>query len=285
MAIGVLSAACAAACAPAHEHSDVAARLDKIEARLAALEARPVAAPAPAPAPAPAASAAPPAAPAPSASAEPAPAAPMAAPTPEPSPVPARGTLTGTLKLEGPYASAGGAAVVALTPQAGPRRPHRPGHYTMEQLQKNFRPHVLAVAVGSTVAFPNHDVFFHNVFSLSPAKKFDLGVFDQNKSRDVTFEQPGVVQILCNLHALMMGWIVVLDEPYFTLVEDGSRFTMRDLPPGRYRVRVWHERSKRGSATDVTIGTGTNHVSVSVLADTAPVTPPDKHGRPRSAGY
>src|SRR5439155_7788203 len=143
----------------------------------------------------------------------------------------------------------------------------RPGHYTMEQSKKSFLPRVLAVPVGSTVAFPNHDVFFHNVFSLSPTKKFDLGVFDMGKSRDVTFDQPGPVQVLCNLHALMSGWIVVLEEPHFALAEEGGRFTLRDLAPGRYHLRVWSERSKKGTEREVELKEGPTRIALTVTAD------------------
>src|SRR5262249_51193284 len=142
--------------------------------------------------------------------------APAPAPAPEPE-KPSRATLTGTIKLDGPYANGAMPSVVALRPTDGHARPHRPGHYQMEQVKKQFAPRVLAVPVGSQAAFPNHDVFFHNVFSLSPANKFDLGVFNQNMPRDVTFDRAGVVQVLCNLHALMTAYIVVVDEPYFAV--------------------------------------------------------------------
>ena len=95
---------------------------------------------------------------------------------------------------------------------------------------------------------------------------------------------PGPVQVLCNLHALMSGWIVVVDEPYFAVAEDGH-FTLRDLAPGRYRLHVWSERSKKGAERDIDLKDGINRISLTLAADLAPQTPPDKHGRPRSPGY
>jgi plastocyanin len=269
------------ACAPAHDPA-LTARLERIEARLDQLENRPGRAE---PAKASAQQSAEPTQPT-----EPAAPNPPAAPAPpgaEPSApaAPSRANLSGAVKLQGPYAAAGGATVVALSPLQGARRPKRPGHFQMEQSKKSFAPHVLAVPIGSTVAFPNHDVFFHNVFSLSPTKKFDLGVFDSNKSRDVVFDSAGVVQILCNLHAAMSGYIVVLEEPYFTIADSSGRFTLHDLPPGRYRARAWSERSKSGTTVEVELRAGANHLAVTVPADAPPQTPPDKHGRARSAGY
>jgi hypothetical protein len=155
----------------------------------------------------------------------------------------------------------------------------------MAQSKKQYVPHVLAIPVGSQVNFPNRDVFFHNVFSLSPVKTFDLGVFNTNMSRDVTFDKAGVVQVLCNLHALMAGWIVVVDEPHFAVTDEDGRFSLRDLLPGRYRLRVWNERSRRGLEREIDLAAGANRQALAVTADAAPGVPPDKHGKPRSAGY
>jgi plastocyanin len=247
-------------------------RLSEIESKLAtpqaASAARVVEPPSAAPAPVPGAAAAP---------------APVPAPEPEKA---ARAIVSGTIKLDGPYAAGAMPSVVTLRPLEGRARPHRPGHYTMEQKKKQFAPRVLAVPVGSQVAFPNHDVFFHNVFSVSPSNKFDLGVFNQNMSRDVTFDKAGVIHVLCNLHALMTAYIVVLEEPYFTVSDESGRFTVRDLPPGRYKMRIWNERSRHGAEKEIDVGAGkVNAPTLVVAADAAPTTPPDKNGKPRSAGY
>ena len=210
--------------------------------------------------------------------------APAPAPAPEPE-KPTKATITGTIKLDGPYAIGAMPSVIALRPLDGHARAHRPGHYQMEQVKKQFAPRVLAVPVGSQVAFPNHDVFFHNVFSLSTTNKFDLGVFNQNMTRDVTFDKTGVVQVLCNLHALMTAYIVVLDDPYFAVSDEAGRFNVRDVPPGRYKLRVWNERSRHGVEKEVDLVAGKTTMPFVLAADVAPSTPPDKNGKPRSAGY
>ena len=114
---------------------------------------------------------------------------------------------------------------------------------TMEQRNERFVPHVLPVLVGTPVGFPNRDPFFHNVFSLSGAKSFDLGRYAQNESRSVRFDKPGVVQVFCHIHSDMRAYIVVLDNPFFTVPDENGRFTLDGVPPGRYRLVGWQERA------------------------------------------
>src|SRR5271157_636684 len=105
-------------------------------------------------------------------------------------------------------------------------------HEGAQMAQKNlaFVPHVLPVLVGTTVAFPNDDAVFHNVFSASPVHKFDLGLYPQGKSRSTTFDKPGIVQIGCNTHAQMSAYVVVMDEPYFTVANAQGVYELTDLP-------------------------------------------------------
>jgi plastocyanin len=107
---------------------------------------------------------------------------------------------------------------------------------------KAFLPRVSIVPVGSAVGFPNHDPFDHNVFSTSAPKSFDLGLYGRNQARSVTFEQPGIVRLYCNVHAKMSAVILVQPSPYATRVDKGGRFRFEGVPAGRYTLRVWHER-------------------------------------------
>jgi plastocyanin len=208
--------------------------------------------------------------------------APLAAAPREPrEPRPERATLAGAIKLEGPYAQEGGMGVVLLSPASGRWSPRAPRRAAVEQRMKQFIPHVLAVPVGSTVSFPNSDPVFHNVFSLSEPKRFDLGLYKNGESRDLTFSKPGVVRLLCNLHAAMNAYVVVYDEPYAVVTDRGGRFHLRDLPPGRYRVRVWHERAKEQVVREVHLEPGVTRLYVPVKADVAPALGPDKEGKPR----
>ncbi len=114
-------------------------------------------------------------------------------------------------------------------------------HLVMEQRHETFAPRVLAVPTGTTVDFPNHDPVLHNVFSASPAKKFDLGMYDPGETRSVTFDTPGVVRIGCNVHAKMEAFIVVHPNPYVAVTDAHGGYTITGVPAGSYQVRVWHE--------------------------------------------
>lgn len=111
----------------------------------------------------------------------------------------------------------------------------------MAQENKRFVPTVLAVQVGDTVSFPNFDPFFHNVFSYSKVKRFDLGRYPQGQSAEVVFEKPGVVQVFCEIHAAMRAYIHVLDTPYFTVSDEQGRFEISSVPGGEYQLCVWQE--------------------------------------------
>ena len=112
---------------------------------------------------------------------------------------------------------------------------------------KAFSPHVLVVPVGSTVSFPNHDPFNHNVFSLSEEQPFDLGLYGRGEIRSVRFTHPGVIRVYCNVHAQMSALVVVPDGPYFTQPEGDGSFLVSRVPPGRYLLHVWHERADEAS--------------------------------------
>ena len=119
-----------------------------------------------------------------------------------------------------------------------------PGPFRMEQRGESFVPHILPVPKGSTVEFPNDDVIYHNVFSLSKAASFDLGRYPRGDSRSVRFDQPGIVKVFCHIHPNMSAVILVLDHSRFTTPDAEGRFAFPDLPPGSYTVTAWHERAR-----------------------------------------
>ncbi len=111
----------------------------------------------------------------------------------------------------------------------------------IEQRDEAFLPHVLPVVRGATVAFPNQDPVFHNVFSLSKARSFDLGRYPQGASKSVRFDRAGVVQVFCHIHSDMSAIVLVLDNPFFAVPARG-RYVLEGVPAGEYRVVAWHER-------------------------------------------
>jgi plastocyanin len=121
----------------------------------------------------------------------------------------------------------------------------RPERAQMDQRNETFLPHVLAVSVGTVVDFPNNDSTFHNVFSLSRTKRFDLGRYAQGKSRSVTFDQPGIVRVFCDIHSHMSAFVLVFNHPYFSTTAADGRYRIDNIPPGTYNVASWHEGSTR----------------------------------------
>src|SRR5690349_23672529 len=109
--------------------------------------------------------------------------------------------------------------------------------------KKSFSPHVLVVPVGSTVSFPNHDPFNHNVFSLSAEQPFDLGLYRRGETRSVKLEHAGIIRVYCNVHAQMSALIVVRDGPHFTQPAGDGSFVLPQVPAGRYLLHAWHERA------------------------------------------
>ncbi len=110
----------------------------------------------------------------------------------------------------------------------------------LAQHYQRFDPEIVVVPVGSTVSFPNQDPIFHNVFSLSRTKSFDLGYYPQGKSRSVEFKQAGVVQVYCHLHPNMYGAIVVVPSRMYAQPGQDGGFAMAGIPPGTYELVAWH---------------------------------------------
>ena len=105
-----------------------------------------------------------------------------------------------------------------------------------------FDPHVLAIAVGTTVKWPNEDEIYHNVFSMSDPKQFDLGLYHQEKVPILTFDKVGRVDVFCAIHSQMHCIIFVTPNSYFAKVDANQRFTIKNVPAGTYKLRAWHER-------------------------------------------
>ncbi len=108
---------------------------------------------------------------------------------------------------------------------------------------KEFRPRVVVVTVGSTVSFPNSDPFDHNVFSLSQEGPFDLGLYGRGIAKSTQLKRPGIIRVYCNVHAQMSAWVVVRDSPFYAQPGGDGAFSIGPVPPGEYTLRAWHERA------------------------------------------
>jgi plastocyanin len=111
----------------------------------------------------------------------------------------------------------------------------------MDQRNEAFVPHVLAIVAGTTVDFPNNDRIYHNVFSLSRAKAFDLGRYSAGRSKSVRFDRAGIVRVFCEIHSHMSAFILVFAHRYFAVTDDDGRFRIDNVPPGTYTLVAWNE--------------------------------------------
>ncbi|HWF92991.1 MAG TPA: carboxypeptidase regulatory-like domain-containing protein [Terriglobales bacterium] len=127
-------------------------------------------------------------------------------------------------------------APMDFSPQQAPLR-----HFRLVQHNKSFEPHILVVPVGAVVEFPNHDPFFHNVFSLFDGKRFDLGLYEAGSTREVHFDKPGISYIFCNIHAQMSAVVVSVSTPYYAVSDANGNVSIPGVPVGRYKLRIWYE--------------------------------------------
>ena len=137
-------------------------------------------------------------------------------------------------------------AVVWLEPSQPPAQAPltvRRSAARVEQKDKQFIPHVLAIQAGDDVTFPNFDPIYHNAFSNFSGQVFDLGLYPPGTSRTIRFDRTGVVRIFCNIHSTMSAVIVVLKYPWFAVTDAEGAFQIPDVPPGAYQLHVFHERA------------------------------------------
>jgi plastocyanin len=129
-------------------------------------------------------------------------------------------------------------------PQAAFEAP-APGRAVLDQRNEAFVPYVVAVTVGSTVDFPNSDRVYHNVFSLSKPRRFDLGRYPKGRSRSVRFDQPGVVRVFCEIHSHMNAFVLVFAHRYFASTDAEGRYRIEGVPSGTYTLAVWNDGQVR----------------------------------------
>jgi plastocyanin len=132
------------------------------------------------------------------------------------------------------------AVVVAVPADANARTVARPREAIVDQVDKEFVPRVMAIFVGTTVTFPNHDNVRHHVYSFSAAKRFELPLYSGVPAQPVVFDKPGVVVLGCNIHDWMIGYIYISESPYFAKTGRDGKAVISDLPPHAYIIRVWH---------------------------------------------
>ncbi len=142
-----------------------------------------------------------------------------------------------------------------------------PGTVQVIMTGKAFRPSMVVVPVGSTVSFPNLDPFDHNVFSLVPEARFDLGFYGRGVTRSTTFSSPGIIRVYCNIHSRMSAFVLVRDNPYFTQASGDGSFSIPNVPHGDYVLHAWHERSGEHEQEIVVAGDEMSGLAIQLIAD------------------
>jgi plastocyanin len=178
-------------------------------------------------------------------------------------------------------------AVVWLTPVGSVVEAPRQDPAKIPQLvqkNKSFQPSLVVIPAGGKVEFPNHDPFFHNVFSLFEGKRFDLGLYESGTTRFVQFEKPGISFIFCNIHAEMSAVVVALATPYYAVSDARGELSIPDVPPGRYQMQVFHTSvsadTLRALTREITVAPGETTLGSITLAESdVTVAHKNKYGR------
>ena len=157
------------------------------------------------------------------------------------------GNITGKVKAKGVKNSAD--AVIYIDSAGTKPFPAPKDHPVMDQKNLRFVPHVMPIVAGTTVDFLNSDNVLHNVFSPDNcAEKFNLGSWPQGQKKSFTFKTQGCSPVLlCNVHPEMEGYIVTLQNPYFAVSDKEGSYTIKNVPPGKYTLKIWHEKLKGAS--------------------------------------
>jgi plastocyanin len=148
-------------------------------------------------------------------------------------------------------------AVVYVATINGQQPAPVPRQVTVDQVDETFVPHVRAVAVGSSISFPNSDHIRHHVYSFAPAKTFELPLYIGLPAEPISFDQAGLVTLGCNIHDHMLGYVLVVETPYYAEVAAGTA-RLDNLPDGELAVRIWHPRLADDTALEFTVQTATS---------------------------
>lgn len=152
-----------------------------------------------------------------------------------------------------------GGAVIYISKIEGKTFAPPKEHAKIDQKNLTFNPHILPIVNGTTVDFHNSDDVLHNVFSPDGcAEKFNLGTWPKGESKSYTFKNPGCISVmLCNVHPEMEAYVLVLETPYYAVSENDGSYKIKDIPPGKYTLKCWHEKLKETSAEITVTTTGT----------------------------
>lgn len=171
-------------------------------------------------------------------------------------------------------------AIVTVFALAGANQPAAPVDAVVDQINLAFEPDLTVIPTGSSISFPNSDSTSHQVYSFSPAHRFQLPLYRGKPYPPEKFDQPGLVTLGCNIHDAMLAYVVVTDAQYFGRTDAQGIFTVPDAARGRYRVELWHPRMKESVSKEITVGDAAR--TAAVLRLERPLKPAPLSGHPHS---
>ena len=158
-------------------------------------------------------------------------------------------------------------AAVYAVPASGPADARNPRPVAIEQLDREFVPHVTVVQTGTPVVFPNRDPIQHHVYSFSPAKPFEIRLYT-GTSPEIVLDRPGIVTLGCNIHDWMIGYVVVVPTPHFARTDASGGARLRELPAGSYEVHAFHPNQRVATLPHSASLEATAAASASFVVDT-----------------
>lgn len=165
-------------------------------------------------------------------------------------------------------------AVAMLEPASGKMPPVKPvAQVDVSQAKRTFNPRVSVITTGTPVNFPNFDTVRHHVYSFSPAKVFELKLYAGVPNKPIVFDKPGVVILGCNIHDLMVAWVLVSETPWFGLAGADGRLQIDNVPPGSYKLRVWHPAmpvNTEAPVTSISVSAGDLQQTVKLSVSATP---------------
>jgi plastocyanin len=193
-----------------------------------------------------------------------------------------RATVSGVVRIKG--ASGANAAPVVVYLTGFVEEAESGAHVKMTQRDQSFLPAVLPLAVGATVDFANEDPIWHNVFSISKARAFDLGMTKKPETKSITFAKTGVIDVFCNIHPQMVGTILVLPNRAFTIADKDGRYRIGNVPAGEYKAYAWSRRSDVISKPVTTVAGESTSLDWEVTQDKEPPQHKNKFGNDYKGG-
>ena len=179
-------------------------------------------------------------------------------------PAGAQGSVTGRVSIQERLSETTndlGSTVIYLLPVDSASVPTKPMRSSLVMTGRSFAPRLRVVTPGSRVEFPNQDPFSHNTFSTTKGAQFDLGLYPAGKSKDALFKQSGVFPVYCNIHPRMTAFVVVAPTPWVAQAGNDGRWTIENVPAGRYVLHAWNERAKETETVVVVPANGVTHLA------------------------